>query len=161
MISLEISLPIAASASEERLSIPSHVFRRHQSHSGNSPVRAWTFLLSGGLFSDSADLPNGGGKWTVYGKGGEPMTFAWRRKVEDHHATLPLRMRGALTEFVGLGEDCNLADRQRQSGNHPRRGQGSADSISGQRDHQSGARRVGGGLGSEAGRVARHFPRTR
>jgi hypothetical protein len=33
------------------------------------------------------------------------MTFAWRRKTEDHHATLPLRMRGTLTQFVGLGED--------------------------------------------------------
>jgi len=33
------------------------------------------------------------------------MTFAWRRKTEDHHSTLPLRMRGTLTQFVGLGED--------------------------------------------------------
>jgi len=39
------------------------------------------------------------------GKGGEPMVFSWRRKIEEHHNTLPLRMHGALTQFVGLGED--------------------------------------------------------
>src|SRR5208283_3812176 len=37
--------------------------------------------------------------------GAEPMVFAWRRKTEDHHTTLPLRLRGTLTQFVGLGED--------------------------------------------------------
>jgi len=61
--------------------------------------------LYGGLFSETADLPNGGNKWIAFGKGAEPMTFAWRRKTEDHHATLPLRMRGTLTQFIGLGED--------------------------------------------------------
>jgi hypothetical protein len=104
VISLEISLPIAASASEDRLSIPS-TFSGVTKVTLAIPRSGVDLSLSGGLFSDSADLPNGGGKWTVYGKGGEPMTFVWRRKVEDHHATLPLRVRGALTEFVGLGED--------------------------------------------------------
>jgi hypothetical protein len=104
VITLEIALPISSSAGEERLSIPS-------TSSGVTKValeipRAGVDLsLYGGLFSDTADLPNGGNKWTAYGKGAEPMTFAWRRKTEDHHSTLPLRMRGTLTQFVGLGED--------------------------------------------------------
>ena len=104
VISLEIALPILSSAGEERLALPSTA----------SGVTKVTFSITrpgvdlslyGGLFADSEDLPNGGGKWTVYGKGGEGMTFAWRRKVEDHHVALPLRMRGTLTQFVGLGED--------------------------------------------------------
>ena len=33
------------------------------------------------------------------------MTFAWRRKVDDQRASQPLRLRGAVTELVGLGED--------------------------------------------------------
>ena len=104
VISLEIALPIAASAREDRLSIPS-TFSGVTKVTLEIPRAGVDLSLNGGLFSDSADLPNGGGKWTVYGKGAEPMTFAWHRKVEDHHATLPLRMRGTLTEFVGLGED--------------------------------------------------------
>ena len=104
VISLEIALPIASSGAEERLALPA-------TPSGVTKVtfeiaRSGVDLtLYGGLFAESADLPNGGGKWTVYGKGGEGITFNWRRKVEDHHVTLPLRMRGTLTQFVGLGED--------------------------------------------------------
>ena len=40
-----------------------------------------------------------------YGRGNEPLTFAWRRKTEDHRVTQPLRMRGSLTQLLGLGED--------------------------------------------------------
>jgi hypothetical protein len=104
IISLEIALPITSSAGEERLSLPS-------TFSGVTKVtleilRSGVDLsLSGGLFSELSDLPNGGGKWTAYGKGAEPITFIWRRRIEDRHATLPLRMRGTLTQFVGLGED--------------------------------------------------------
>jgi len=104
LITLDIALPIASSPKEERLSLPC-------TFSGVTKVNLEVsqpgvdLTLYGGLFADSADLPNGGGKWTAYGKGVEPMTFTWHRKIEDHHATLPLRMRGALTQFIGLGED--------------------------------------------------------
>src|SRR5215470_9495730 len=104
LITLDIALPIASSPKEERLSLPS-------TFSGVTKVNleisqpGVDLSLSGGLFSESADLPKGGGKWIAYGKGGEPMTFIWRRKIEDRHSTLPLRMRGTLTQFVGLGED--------------------------------------------------------
>jgi hypothetical protein len=104
VISLEIALPIAASASEERLSLPS-TFSGVTKVTLEIPRADVDLSLNGGLFADSANLPNGGGKWTVFGTGTEPMTFAWRRKVEDHHVTLPLRMRGTMTQFVGLGED--------------------------------------------------------
>jgi hypothetical protein len=39
------------------------------------------------------------------GKGGEPLTFAWRRKIDDARTSQPLRLRGAITQLVGLGED--------------------------------------------------------
>ena len=104
VITLEIALPISSSASEERLSIPS-TFSGVTKVALEIPRAGVDLSLYGGLFSETADLPNGGKKWTAYGKGAEPMTFAWRRKTEDHHATLPLRMRGTLTQFIGLGED--------------------------------------------------------
>ena len=104
VITLEIALPISSSAGEERLSIPS-TFSGVTKVTLEIPRAGVDLSLYGGLFSDTSDLPNGGNKWTAYGKGAEPVTFAWRRKTEDHHSTLPLRMRGTLTEFVGLGED--------------------------------------------------------
>src|SRR5439155_23861060 len=60
--------------------------------------------LNGGLLSETHELETGG-KWTAYGKGAQQMVFAWRHKTEEHHSTLPLRMHGTLTQFVGLGED--------------------------------------------------------
>jgi len=104
VISLEIALPLAISAGEERLSLPS-TFSGVTKVTLEIPRADVDLSLYGGLFSDSATLPNGGGKWIIFGTGAEPMTFVWRRKVEDHHVTLPLRMRGAMTQFVGLGED--------------------------------------------------------
>src|SRR6266446_1889528 len=103
VITLQIALPIAASASEERVSIPS-------TSSGVTrvtleiPRSGVDLSLNGGLLSETHELKTGG-KWTAYGKGAEPIVFAWRRKTEEHHSTLPLRMHGTLTQFVGLGED--------------------------------------------------------
>lgn len=103
VITLEIALPVSSSAGEERISLPG-------SASGVTrvvleiPRQGVDLFVDGGMFSDTVDLPEGG-KWTAYGKGGEPMVFRWRHKTEDHHATLPLRVRGTMTEFVGLGED--------------------------------------------------------
>ena len=44
-------------------------------------------------------------KWLAYGRGNEPLTFTWRKKTEDHHVELPLRLRGSLTQLTSLGED--------------------------------------------------------
>jgi len=103
VITLEIALPIAASASEERVSIPS-TFSGVTRVTLEIPRSGVELSLNGGLLSETLELKTGG-KWTAYGKGAEPMVFAWRRKTEEHHSTLPLRMHGTLTQFVGLGED--------------------------------------------------------
>src|SRR5438105_3145829 len=103
VITLEIALPIAATASEERVSIPS-TFSGVTRVTLEIPRSGVDLSLNGGLLSETHELKTGG-KWTAYGKGAEPIVFAWRRKTEEHHATLPLRMHGTLTQFVGLGED--------------------------------------------------------
>lgn len=60
--------------------------------------------VTGGLLLDHTEAPSGS-KWKANGKGGEPLTFAWRRRVDDARASQPLRLRGAVTQLVGLGED--------------------------------------------------------
>jgi hypothetical protein len=103
LIALDIALPVAASAGEERLSLPSTIsgVTRVNLEIPHSDV---TLSLTGGLLSETHPAP-AQGNWTAYGKSGETMVFAWRRKTEEHHVTLPLRQHGALTQFVGLGED--------------------------------------------------------
>ena len=61
VIILEIALPISPSASEERLSIPS-TFSGVTRVALEIPRAGVELSLYGGLFSDTADLPNGGNK---------------------------------------------------------------------------------------------------
>jgi hypothetical protein len=103
VITLNIALPIDAAAGEERLSLPS-------TSSGVTrvtleiPRSGVDLTLYGGIFAESKELSDKN-KWTAYGSGSQPVVFAWRRKIEDRQNTLPLRLHGKLTQFVGLGED--------------------------------------------------------
>src|SRR5262245_24550470 len=60
--------------------------------------------ISGGLLLEHSESATGS-RWVANGHGSEPLTLAWRRKVDDQRANQPLRLRGTLTELVGLGED--------------------------------------------------------
>jgi hypothetical protein len=103
VITIDIALPVTASAGEERVSLPS-TFSGVTRVTLEIPHSGVDLSLYGGLFSETRELATGG-KWTAYGKGVEPIVFAWRHKTEEHHSALPLRQHGALTQFVGLGED--------------------------------------------------------
>jgi hypothetical protein len=106
VITLVIALPIATSAGEERVSLPP-TFSGVTRVTMEIPRSGVDLSLYGGLFSETSagKNPASGTKWTAYGKGGEPIVFSWRRKIEERHNALPLRMHGGLTQFVGLGED--------------------------------------------------------
>ena len=60
--------------------------------------------ITGGLLLEHSESATGS-RWIANGRGNEPLTFAWRRKVDDSRANQPLRLRGKLTQLVGLGED--------------------------------------------------------
>ena len=60
--------------------------------------------ITGGLLLEHSEGANGS-RWVANGKGGESLTFAWRRKVDDARANQPLRFHGSITQLVGLGED--------------------------------------------------------
>src|SRR6266436_4786194 len=106
VITLAIALPIATSAGEERVSLPP-TFSGVTRVTMEIPRSGVDLSLYGGLFSETSagKNPASGTKWIACGKGGEPIVFSWRRKIEERHNALPLRMHGGLTQFVGLGED--------------------------------------------------------
>ncbi|MCU1315206.1 MAG: hypothetical protein JWN63_528 [Candidatus Acidoferrum typicum] len=100
---LDIAIPVVSATGEESITLPS---------TASGVTRAYVQLprqgvdarLTGGLLFEKSESA-AESKWIVYGRGNEPLTFAWRRKTEDHRATQPLRMRGSLTQLLGLGED--------------------------------------------------------
>jgi hypothetical protein len=102
-LQLKLALPVASTTGEESLTLPATSSGVTQA-TIELPSKGVDVLLTGGLLSDKTEI-NAGSKCVAYAKGNEPLTFAWRRKTEDHRSTQALRMRGGLTELVGLGED--------------------------------------------------------
>lgn len=60
--------------------------------------------INGGLLLEHSETAQSS-RWVANGRGNEPLTFAWRRKVDDQRVNQPLRLRGTLTQLVGIGED--------------------------------------------------------
>jgi hypothetical protein len=103
VLQLDVALPVASSTGEESVTLPSTASGVTHA-SVQLPRQGVDLRLTGGLLSEKAESQTES-KWIAYGRGNEPIVFAWHRKTEDHRATQPLRMRGSLTQLLGLGED--------------------------------------------------------
>lgn len=102
-ILLNIVMPVIAGTANESITIPSAEAGITKASIALSS-QGVEMKLRGGFLSDQPTAAPEG-KWIAYGQGNEPLVFSWSKKAEDHRNTQPLRMRGSLTELVGLGED--------------------------------------------------------
>lgn len=103
VLTLKIVAPVTTTAGTDILQLP--VSNSAVSHANVELVRQGVDVrVTGGLLLEHSEAPTGS-RWKANGKGGEPLTFAWRRRVDDARANQPLRLRGAVTQLVGLGED--------------------------------------------------------
>jgi hypothetical protein len=100
---LDIAISVVSATGEESITLPSTASGVTRA-SVQLPRQGVDVRLTGGLLSEKSESASES-KWIAYGRGNEALTFAWRRKTEDHRATQPLRMRGSLTQLLGLGED--------------------------------------------------------
>jgi hypothetical protein len=100
---LDIDVPLGSSAGEQSICLPS-------TESGVTrasvvvPRQGIDLKISGGLLSEESET-SAETRWLAYARGNEALTFTWRKKTEDHHVELPLRLRGSLTQLTSLGED--------------------------------------------------------
>ena len=103
VLQLDVDVSVTSSAGDESISLPA-------GESGVTravvrlPRQGIDLRIAGGLVSEKSETA-GETKWLAYGHGNEPLTFTWRKKTEDHHIDLPLRMRGSLTQLTSLAED--------------------------------------------------------
>lgn len=103
VLTLKIVAPVSTVAGTDILQLP--VSNSAVSHATVELTRQGVDVhITGGLLLEHAELA-AGSRWVANGNGAAPLTFAWRRKVDDQRANQPLRLRGAVTELVGLGED--------------------------------------------------------
>jgi len=100
---LDVDVAVTSSGGDESLSLPateSGVTRAQV----ELPRLGVDLRVEGGLLSQKYETPSQT-RWLAYARGNEALTFTWRRKTEDHHVELPLRLRGSLTQLTSLAED--------------------------------------------------------
>lgn len=103
LLTMKIVAPVTTVAGTDILHLP--VSNSAVSHATVELTRQGVDVrITGGLLLEHSEGANGS-RWVANGRGGEPLTFAWRRRVDDARASQPLRLRGAITQLVGLGED--------------------------------------------------------
>jgi hypothetical protein len=62
--------------------------------------------VSGGFVAERTESATES-RWLVYGNSGRTLGFSWKKKTDDRRATLPVRLRGRITELVTLGEEAS------------------------------------------------------
>src|SRR5215216_439361 len=103
VLTMKIVAPVTTVAGTDILHLP--VSNSAVSHAVVELTRQGVDVrITGGLLLEHSEAATGS-RWVANGRGGEPLTFAWRRRVDDVRASQPLRFRGSVTQLVGLGED--------------------------------------------------------
>jgi hypothetical protein len=112
ILTMKIVAPVSTVAGTDILHLP--VSNSAVSHAIVELTRQGVDVrITGGLLLEHADVATGS-RWVANGKGGEPLTFAWRRKVDEVRSNQPLRLRGSITQLVGLGEDATQVNAEVQ-----------------------------------------------
>ena len=103
VLTMKIVAPVTTVAGTDILHLP--VSNSAVSHATILLARQGVDVrLTGGLLLEHSESATGS-RWVANGKGGEPLTFAWRRRVDESRVNQPLRFRGSVTQLIGLGED--------------------------------------------------------
>ncbi|HEX6716383.1 MAG TPA: hypothetical protein VF088_04695 [Pyrinomonadaceae bacterium] len=112
VLTMQIVAPVTTVAGTDILHLP--VSNSAVSHATVELLRQGVDVrISGGLLLEHLETATGS-RWVANGRGSEPLTFAWRRKVDDTRASQPLRFRGSITQLVGLGEDATQVNAEVQ-----------------------------------------------
>lgn len=103
VLTLDVAMAIATSGGTESIALPVSA----------APIARATLVLprsgvelsaTGGFIAERTESPDES-RWTAFGRPGQLLTLAWKRRVDDRRAGQPLRTRARVTTLVGLGED--------------------------------------------------------
>lgn len=102
-LKLQIVLPVMPAGAAESIVIPPAPAPVVEA-TLHIPRDGVDITVQNGFVSEQTVI-GGVSRWTAHGRANQPLTFAWRRRVDDQRATQPLRVRGAITQLVGLAEE--------------------------------------------------------
>jgi len=112
VLTMNIVAPVTTVAGTDILHLP--VSNSAVSHAVVELTRQGVDVrITGGLLLEHTETASGS-RWVANGRGGEPLTFGWRRKIDDERSKQPLRFRGSVTQLVGLGEDATQVNAEVQ-----------------------------------------------
>lgn len=103
VLTLSLVAPVSSVAGTEMLKLPVGTSAISRA-AVVVPRQGIDARITGGLLLEKSETATES-RWVAYGRGSEALTFAWRRRIDDQRATQPLRLRGAINQLVGLGED--------------------------------------------------------
>jgi hypothetical protein len=102
VLSLDVVVPLRASAGTETITMPAS--RGAVSRLALIVPRPdIDVTVTGGVLAERPSTP--AGRWVAFARPAQPMSIAWKRRVQDPRATQALKWRGSVTEWVGLGEE--------------------------------------------------------
>ena len=105
-IALDIVVPVMSSGGVESMNLPPAPAAM-ASVRLTVPRASVELTPSGGLLIDQEQTPTES-RWIVHGAPGRPLSFSWRRRLEDRRAGLPLRSRASVHQMVALGEEASM-----------------------------------------------------
>lgn len=103
ILALDISLPVAASAGTESVTLPP----------APAPVTRATLILpkggveltvNGGFINERSETA-AESRWSALGRANQSLSFSWKRKSDDRRAEMALRFRARVSSTIGLGEE--------------------------------------------------------
>ena len=103
VLSLDISLPLSASAGAESVALPPSPAALSRATLA-LPRGGVDLTVTGGYVSERSESASES-RWTALGRANQPLTFSWKRKADDRRAEQPLRFRARIASIVGLGEE--------------------------------------------------------
>ena len=105
VLALEIVIPVTVSGGLESMTLPPSASAL-SSISLTVPRTGFDLTVGGGFVAEQIESTSES-RWMVYGSPGRPMSFSWKRKIDDRRSTLPLRVRARVTQLVALGEEAS------------------------------------------------------
>ena len=102
-INLEVIIPLITNAAGQRLNLAPIAAGITQA-SLLLPKQDLEVKVTGGQLSSQSDV-GVDTKLQAFAFGSEPLSFIWRKSVQENKVAMPLRQRGSLTQIVSLGED--------------------------------------------------------
>jgi hypothetical protein len=103
VLSLDLSLPLAASAGAESVALPPSPAALSRA-TLTLPRGGVDLTVTGGFVNERSESPSES-RWTALGRANQPLTFTWKRKADDRRAEQQLRFRARIASIVGLGEE--------------------------------------------------------